>query len=178
MTGRDPAAKALAGALLAGGAVALAAGVYGRLHEPTSRAINLAGFSSPGAAKSWLATAVIVLVGVQVFTAAGMWGQLGAPRWAGPVHRWSGRLALLAMLPVAVHCLYALGLQTGDFRVLVHSLAGCFVLGAIVTKLIVLPRHDLPALTLPLLGGLVALLLTAVWLTSAVWFFTTFGLVV
>jgi hypothetical protein len=42
-----------------------------------------------------------------------------------PVHRWSGRLAFLVSIPVAMHCLYALGFQAFDLRVLVHSLLGC-----------------------------------------------------
>lgn len=164
-------------AILAGCAASLAVGVYGGLHQPTGRAINLAGFSSPGHAKSWLATVAVGLVLVQVATARGMWGRWGptGQRLAPPVHRWSGRLALLCLLPVAVHCLYALGLAYGDPRVLVHSLAGCFVFGALTTKLLVVPRHDLPSRTLPIVGGLLAVTLTIVWLTSALWFFTTVG---
>ncbi|HYV76760.1 MAG TPA: DUF6529 family protein, partial [Streptosporangiaceae bacterium] len=45
---------------LIGALVALTLGVYGRLHNPTGYAINIAGFSSPGAVKSWLATGAFV----------------------------------------------------------------------------------------------------------------------
>ena len=44
---------------LIGGLVALTLGVYGRLHNRTGVAINIAGFSSPGAVKSWLATVAL-----------------------------------------------------------------------------------------------------------------------
>ena len=42
---------------LIGALVALALGIYGKVHHPTGVAINIAGFSSPGSVKSWLATA-------------------------------------------------------------------------------------------------------------------------
>ena len=71
----------------------------------------------------------------------------GGARWAGPrLHRWSGRVAVLLTVPVAVHCLYALGFQLGSPRVLVHSLVGCFFYGVFVAKMLVLPRPDAPAL--------------------------------
>jgi hypothetical protein len=53
-----------------------------------------------------------------------------APSWIGALHRWSGRAAVLLTVPVAVHCLYALGFEGGEPRVLVHSLFGCFFYGA------------------------------------------------
>ena len=50
----------------------------------------------------------------QLVTALAIYGRLGftAPAWFSPVHRWSGRLAFLAAVPVAMQCLYALGYQT------------------------------------------------------------------
>ena len=44
---RDQYAKPLLLALLGGCAVALALGVYARLHHPTKYALDVAGFSSP-----------------------------------------------------------------------------------------------------------------------------------
>jgi Family of unknown function (DUF6529) len=84
---------------------------------------------------------------------------------------------VLLSVPVAVHCLYALGWQHDSLRVLVHSLVGCFFYGAFTAKMLVL-RADTPRWVLPVLGGAVFTALTAVWLTSAVWFFTTSGLTV
>jgi hypothetical protein len=169
----------LLAAAAVGSLVAVGLGVYGRFHEPTFVAINLAGFSSGIAAKSWLATAAFLLVLVQLGTAATMYGRLPrivAPSWAGALHRWSGRAAVLLTVPVAVHCLYALGFQGGTTRTLLHSLFGCFFYGVFVTKMLLLQRAHGPRWSLPVLGGMVFTAMTALWLTSSVWFFTTSGL--
>ena len=151
---------------------AIALGVYGRLHTPTGQAVNLAGFSSGLAVKSFLATIAIVLAVVQTVTAMALFGRIrltGA--WVGALHRWSGRLAVAVTVPVAVHCLYALGFQSYDTRTLVHSLFGCFFYGAFVVKMLVLTRDDSPKWALPLMGGLVLSGLTALWMTAALWFY-------
>lgn len=164
--------------LLAGLAVAVVLGVYGGLHEPTGVAISVAGFSGPGYVKSWLATVAVVLAVVQVATALDMWGRFGrsAPSWVGPVHRWSGRVAVIATVPVVVHCLYAFGFEYDSPRVLVHSVVGCLFYGAFVTKMLSLTRRGVPGWALPVLGGAVFTALVMLWLTSAVWLFTTKGL--
>ena len=161
-------------AVAVGTLVSVGLGVYGRLHEPTFFAISVAGFSSGIAVKAWLGTAVFALVLVQVVSARLMY------RGAGPVvaalHRWSGRAAVLLTVPVAVHCLYALGYSDTTLRVAVHSLAGCFVYGAFAAKMLVLGRSGAPRWAVPVLGGLLFVGLTALWLSSALWFFTTSGL--
>jgi hypothetical protein len=162
-----------------GALVAVGLGAYGRLHQPTFFALNVAGFSSGTAAKAWLATVAFLLALVQLGSALVMYGRIpriAAPRWIGPLHRWSGRVAVLASVPVAVHCLYALGFQTGSLRVLVHSLFGCFFYGAFVAKMLILNRRDAPGWALPALGGSVFTGLVALWATSAAWFFGTSGL--
>lgn len=167
-----------------GSLVAVGLGVYGRTHEPASVALNIAGFSSGLAAKSWLASGAFLLVLVQLWSAAALYGRVGrrwreaggAPGWVAGLHRWSGRAAVLLTVPVAVHCLYALGYSDGTTRVLVHSLAGCFLYGVFVTKMLVLQRPTSPRWSLPLLGGALFTAFTAVWLSSAVWFFSTSGL--
>jgi hypothetical protein len=164
---------------LIGALVALTLGVYGHLHNPTGYAINIAGFSSPGAVKSWLATGAFVFALVQVGSALVMYGKVprvAAPPWIGGLHRWSGRIAFLLAVPVAVHCLYALGFQNYSTRVLIHSLLGCAFFGAFTIKMLILPKSELPSWTLPALGALVFTALTGVWFTSAFWFFSTFGI--
>ena len=162
-----------------GGAVAVGLGVYGRLHNPTGIAVNLAGFSGPLAAKTWLATGGFVLALVQLVSALAMYGKLPgvsrAPAWIGPLHRWSGRIAFLMVVPVAIHCLYAVGFQHYSARVLIHSLLGCFFFGAFVAKMLMLSRRGTPGWVLPVLGGLVFTGLVGLWLTSSLWFFTTYG---
>lgn len=115
---------------------------------------------------------------VQVGSALVMYGKLriAAPPWIGTLHRWSGRLAVLAAVPVAVHCLYVLGLQTATPRVLLHSLLGSFFFGAFVTKMLLLTRRNLPGWVLPVVGDLVFAALVELWLTSALWVFTTIGI--
>jgi Family of unknown function (DUF6529) len=164
-----------------GSLVAVGLGVYGRLHDPQFVAVNLAGFSSGPAAKAWLATVAFAFALVQMATAAAMYRRrtppvVRPPAWVPALHRWSGRLAVLVTVPVAVHCLYALGFQGGSTRVLLHSLIGCFLYGVFVTKMLALQQPRGPRWALPVLGGALFTALTAVWLSSSVWFFTTSGL--
>jgi hypothetical protein len=154
-----------------GTAVSIGLGVYGRLHTPTGHAVNIAGFSTGAAAKAALASVAFALAIVQAVTAMGLYGRIplrGA--WVGAVHRWSGRVAVLISVPVAVHCLYALGFQAYDGRVIAHSLFGCFFYGAFVFKMLILTRDDSPNWALPLAGGLVLSGLTALWTTAVLYF--------
>ncbi len=163
-------------ALGVGSAVAIGLGVYGRLHDPTGQALNLAGFSSGIAAKAWLTTAAFVFALVQIFTATILYGRIKiSGAWVAPVHRWSGRIAVALIVPVAVHCLYALGFQGYSGRVLVHSILGCFFFGAFVAKMLILTRDDSPGWALPAIGGAVFSAFVALWMTAALWFFTTNG---
>jgi hypothetical protein len=166
-------------ALGVGSLVAVGLGVYGSTHEPTGEAVSLAGFTSGLHAKSWLATASFALVIIQLLSALAMWGRLPGVRGGGPVsaklHRWSGRLAVLVSLPVAAHCLYALGFQSYDTRVVLHSLLGCFFYGIFICKMIVLAKDDQKPWVVPVIGGLVFTGLTGLWLTSSLWFFSNVG---
>jgi len=164
--------------LAVGAAVSVTLGAYGKLHSPTGVAVNIAGFSSPLTVKVWLASGAATFAVVQLVSALVMYGKvpgIKAPRWIGRLHRWSGRIAFLLAIPVAMHCLYALGFQLGEPRVLVHSILGCFFFGAFTAKMLILPKRALPGWVLPLAGGLVFTALIGLWLTSSLWFFTTFG---
>ncbi|MEV0823295.1 DUF6529 family protein [Nonomuraea rubra] len=171
---RSPSATSLLVPLLIGGLVVLALGVYGRAHTPTGFAVGVAGFSAALPMKVWLTTGAFVLAIVQVVSALSMWGKLGITIPAA-VHRWSGRLAFVLTIPVAFHCLYALGLQYDVPRVLAHSLLGCFFYGVFTAKMLALPKRDTPGWTLPVLGGLAFTALVGLWLTSSFWFFTAVG---
>jgi uncharacterized protein DUF6529 len=163
---------------LVGCLVALTLGIYGRLHSPTGVAVDIAGFSSPGTVKAWLATAAVVFALVQVGSALVMYGKvrwIAAPPWIGGLHRWSGRIAFILTVPVVVHCLYALGFQTYNARVLVHSIAGCLFFGTFTVKMLSLTKRGMPGWVLPVLGGAVFALLVLLWFTSAFWFFSVFG---
>jgi hypothetical protein len=165
--------------LLIGSAVTVVLGVYSALHEPTGIGVNLAGFSSPLPAKSWLATGAVALAVVQLLSSFVMYDKVPGippPFWIGGVHRWSGRIAFLLAIPVAIHCLYAIGFVVDSPRALIHSLLGCLFFGAFVIKMLGLRKEGLPGWALPLLGGLVFTMLVGLWLTSSLWYFTTFGL--
>lgn len=171
-------AKLVAPALI-GAAVALGLGVYGNVHDPTGSSILGDGlfFSATLNMKAWLATAVVLLACLQVLTATWMYERLPFPSrsWVPTVHKVSGTLAFLVSLPVVYHCLWALGFQDYNTRVLVHSIAGCFFYGAFTAKMLWLRVPSLPGPLLPLVGGAVFSGLVVIWLTSALWFFDNFG---
>lgn len=163
-----------------GGAVAVALGVYGRVHAPTGGKIFDFGFLSLRAMKSALSTIAVALVVVQIVSALAMFRRLpflhSDPRWIAPLHRWSGTAAFVVSLPVAYHCLWALGLRSSDTRPLLHGLFGCAFYGAMTTKLLALRSDRLPRWAIPVIGSLLVLTLTAAWLTSALWFYTGFDI--
>ncbi|HLF69128.1 MAG TPA: DUF6529 family protein [Gaiellaceae bacterium] len=134
-------------------------------------------FSSTIAAKAWLATAAVALAIVQVTTAARIYGRLRfLPERGAAIaraHRWSGRLALLCTLPVFFHCVTILGWQTPNARVALHSLAGTFVYGVFVAKVLIVRDRALPAWALPTAGLTLASTLLVLWLSSSLWYFTT-----
>jgi hypothetical protein len=134
-------------------------------------------FSTPIAFKAWFASAALLFAVVQVLTGARIFGKLTGivpvpPPRVNRVHRWSGRLAILCTLPVAFHCIFILGFQTGDARVLIHSLLGTFVYGVIAVKLFFVHDRDHPRWTLPLVGGTLFTVLALLWSTSSLWYFT------
>lgn len=166
---------------LAGAALAVGLGVYGRVHDPAGQQTVTAFFGSTLSFKAWMATVVLVFALVQLFTALRMWGKVSyprrMPRWFGQLHRLSGTLAFLASLPVAYHCLWSIGFEP-DFtqaRRFAHSLLGCFFYGAFVVKVFAVRSHALRNWVLPAIGGTVFTSLVLIWLTSSLWFFTTVG---
>lgn len=178
--GAENRALAATAVLLVGAAVAVGLGVYAKEHTAAGRPIFTLGFSGMLQFKTWLATIVLALLLVQLLTASWMWGHLPGAGPASPgvavVHRWSGTLAFVVSLPVAFHCLWALGFGTTSSRVVVHSVAGCVFYGAYASKMLALRVRGLSGWTLPALGGTVFAGFVLAWLTAALWFFTRSGL--
>ena len=173
---RDQYAKPLLVALLSGCAVALALGLYARLHHPSNYALDVAGFSSPLYAKAWLTTVAVAFAVVQLITGSRITRRPASPAWMITLHRWSGRIAILLTVPVIIHCIYALGFQTYSARVYAHCVLGCIFYGAFVAKMLSLVRRDtMPRWVLPVLGFVVFVSLVALWATSALWLFATHG---
>jgi mono/diheme cytochrome c family protein len=158
--------------LLAFALVSLTAGLLAR-HQPRSKGYFRLFFSDPVHLKAGFATAAVALACFQLFSAAWIFRKLPwkRPRWIGRAHRWSGRLAFAFTLPVAYHCIFKLGFQTPDGRVIAHSLLGCFVYGAFAAKVTVVRVHGYPRWTLPLAGGVLFAVLIGVWYTSALWLY-------
>jgi hypothetical protein len=160
--------------IMIGAAIAVALGVYGRVHEPSGGALFTLGFPSLIWMKVTLATGAVVLAVVQILTALRMFGRIGhgpVPRATALTHRISGILAVILSVPVAFQSLWSLGFGTYDTRVLVHSLLGCAFYGVFVTKMLALRSRRMPGWALPWLGGALFTAMVVVWLTSAVWFF-------
>ena len=160
-----------------GAAVAIALGVYGRVHDPSEDLVFTLFFSSTIGMKVWFGTLALAFAVVQIVTALWLYGKLRVtvPDWLGTVHRLSGRLAFIASLPVAYHCLWSLGFQDTDTRVLVHSMAGCAVYGAFAAKVTIVRSKGLPGAALPVAGGLMFAVLVLAWYTSALWFINEQG---
>ncbi len=169
--------RRLVGVLLVGGAIALALGVYGKVHDPTHEQPYTLFFTATIQLKVWFATAAVALAVLQVLLGLRLYDKISVPRrapaWLGDAHRLVGTLAFVLTLPVAYQCLWALGFQSTDTRVLVHSVVGCFFYGIFTVKVLSVRIRGLPEPTLPLAGGIVFAALVVVWLTSALWFITS-----
>jgi Family of unknown function (DUF6529) len=166
----------LAGAV--GALVAVSLGIYGNVHDPANDLAITLGFRDTITMKVWLASAAALLAVAQILSALWMYGRLplgDAPEWIGGAHRISGRLAFLLSLPVAYHCLYQLAFQHSSTRVLAHSLLGCLFYGAFATKILIVRSRGLPAIVLPVAGGVLFTVLIAAWLTSGLWFISKHG---
>lgn len=168
------------GAAAVGALVAVAAGVYGRLHDPASETTIKWIFTSTLHFKAWMTTLALLLAIGQVLGGLWMFGKLplgSAPLWVGPAHRIAGSLALLVSLPVAYHCLWSLGFNPdpGGSRRFWHSVFGCLFYGTFATKVMAVRSHRMPGWALPVVGGLLFTILVLIWLTSSLWFFREIG---
>lgn len=121
--------------------------------------------------KVTLATAVLLLAGVQLLTAAVFYGRLHAPWPSGTaaafLHRWSGRGLIVAAALVTVYCVKDIGPQADPTRAAVHSVAGSAVFLVVAAKLLILRGAPRLSGLVPVLGVAAAALFIALWLTSA-----------
>ena len=151
----------------------LTAGVLAA-HDPRSTGYFRLFFEDPIHLKAGFASAAVALACFQIFSAAWIFGKLPwrKPAWMNAAHRWSGRLAFLFTLPVAYHCIFKLGFESPDTRVLAHSLLGCAVYGAYAAKVTIVRLRRFPVPVLPIAGGTLFAVLIGLWYTSAVWLYT------
>lgn len=167
-------------AFAAGAGVALALGVFGRVHDPTTDGTTTLGYDTVIDMKVVVTAAIGVLVLLQLLGALWMYGRLGvpAPSWVGPAHRASGALAFVLAVFVGYHCLWALGLEYGELhtgepvpaRAVVHGVVGCVVFGAFVVKVVAVRSRRAPGWFLPVAGGILFTAFVVVVGTSTVWY--------
>ena len=170
----------LAGALVAGALVTVTIGLLERhmLAAPHSISYFHLFFSDTLYMKAWLASAALVLAGGQLITAAGMYGALRPlrrTRFYQVVHRWSGRVAIALTLPVAVNCLFEMGIDPLDPRILAHAILGAFIYGIFVAKFLLIRIERAPGWLLPIFGSALFATILGLWYTSAYWLFSLYG---
>ena len=163
--------------LLVGSVVAVALGVYGRVHPGTGHALFTGPFTTLIGFKVWTTVVALFFALVQLVTALWIYGRLGLRTrpWLGPVHRTTGVVAFLLTVPVALQCLYVLGFETYSARVIAHGALGCLFYGAFVAKVLTVQSKRMPTWALPWIGGLLFTALIGVGATSAIWYLATTG---
>jgi hypothetical protein len=161
-----------AGSILLGAAVAAVVGVFAVYHTP-SQAVPTLGFENLTAMKDWLGATAGALAIVQLATAVLMYRRGG--RRTALVHRGSGMLAVVLSLPVAYACIWSLGWADQNPRVLIHSVGGCLLYGALVTKLLALHVPRMPSWLVTLAGSLLLTGVVAASLTTSWWYLAEFG---
>ncbi|ARF59156.1 hypothetical protein B1H19_00965 [Streptomyces gilvosporeus] len=128
--------------------------------------------------KSQLGSALLGLALIQLFLALWMYGRLpglrAAPHRVGTAHRLIGLLAFLLSIPIAQQCILAYGVSFTGPREALHSLAGCFLYGAFVAKVIVVRHRRWPGWALPLAGGTLITVIAVSWYSAALWFLNGF----
>jgi uncharacterized protein (DUF697 family) len=130
--------------------------------------------------KAVLATVALGVAVVQVLLALWMYRKLPLagrpPRAVRPVHRVLGFGLFALTIPIALHCLIAYGVHLTPARVAVHSLAGCFLYGAFVAKVLLVHTRRLPRWVLPVAGGMLAVTVAVLWYSSALWYYNGYQL--
>lgn len=167
-------------AFAVGAAVALALGIFGRVHDPTIDGTTTLGYDTVLDMKVVVTAVIGVLAVLQLLGALLIYGKLGirAPSWVGTAHRASGILTFLLAVFIGYHCLWALGLEYGELhngepvpaRAVVHGVLGCVVFGAFVVKVIAVRSHRAPGWFLPVAGGILFTTFLIVVGTSTVWY--------
>jgi hypothetical protein len=135
-------------------------------------------FSSQFHLMTWLSMVAAGLACCQLFTAAWIFHKLPwpGPPWIPALHRWTGRLAILFVLPVLYWCIFQLGFQTFDTRYVAHSVLGTLFVGAVAGKITIVRLRRFPVWVYLLAGLLVFATLLGAWGTSALWFVRQAGI--
>jgi hypothetical protein len=177
---KPPIARIAVIGLLSAGVV-VAVYVAGRVHT-VDPAFSLFGrqYLAAMSLKALLATVALGVALVQVLLALWIYRKLPLagrpPRVVRPAHRVLGFGLVALTIPIALHCLIAYGVQLTSARVAVHSLAGCFLYGAVVAKVLLVHTKRLPRWALPVAGGTLAVTVAVLWYSSALWYYNGYQL--
>jgi hypothetical protein len=160
-------------ALSLGAVVAFGLGLFARVHAPTGRAPIALGFAIPGEMKIWFTRAAAVLACFQLLSGLRIYGRIRIPRrvpgWFGLAHRCSGGLAVLLAVPVGFDCVAAFGFHIGSARVVLHSVIGFVLFGAIAAKVVAVQRRRGPSWLIPAAGVTLFSSLALLWVSSIGW---------
>jgi uncharacterized protein DUF6529 len=158
-------------------AFALAAGLVARGRTELHGNFKLF-FSSQFHLMTWLSMVAMGLACAQLFTAAWIFDKLpwSQPPWIPALHRWTGRVAILFVLPVLYWCIFQLGFQTFNARYVAHAVLGTLFVGAVAGKITIVRLRRFPVWVYPLAGLLVFATLLGAWGTSALWFVRQAGI--
>ncbi|MGW2768786.1 DUF6529 family protein [Streptomyces sp. NPDC001275] len=103
-----------------------------------------------------------------------MYGRLpglrAAPHPVPKVHRLIGMVDFLFSVLIAQQCIIAYGVSLTGTREALHSLAGCFLYGAVLAKVVVVRHRRWPGWALPLAGGALVTVIALVWYSAAFWY--------
>ncbi len=127
--------------------------------------------------KSFLATLAFTLAVLNLLIMAQLYGKLRlfplAPGTLSRWHRRQGDVILLLFLFVAYHCLTGATVDPRDWRVLAHAIFGSTVLALILSKVVVVRFLPRVMAYIGIIGSVLFVSTTGVFLSSAIWYFFT-----
>jgi hypothetical protein len=95
--------------------------------------------------KAQRGSALLGLAPIQLLLALWMYGRMpglrAAPHSVGTGHRLIGMFAFLFSVPIAEQCIIAYRVSLTGPRERLHALAGCFLYGAFIAKVVVVRRR-------------------------------------
>src|SRR5665648_201192 len=126
--------------------------------------------------KSLLATLLLALACVQVLLIAMARGKLGAfspdmRRWLVLGHRFEGYIAFFVALWVAYNCIFNIADKSEAPRVVIHAIMGTVLLGLFMVKIAISRGLRRFYKRLPVLGAVLFVAITVLWVTSAGWYY-------
>lgn len=153
--------RALAVPIGAGVVVSSGLALYAAVHDPTGRGLAFVSSTSVDDVKRVLTAVAVVALLAQIALGLRLVARAGPAPAAGQddphavarqVERLLGTVAFACTIPVAFHCLWALGAQGGDLPVLLHSTFGIVGYGVWTARTLAVRAGPAAAVAVPGLG--------------------------